>query len=256
MRDALVIAHRGFSRDYPENTMIAFERAIEIGADMIELDATLSDDGDFVVIHDDMLGRTAEGSGFVCHQSTKALTRMPVGEWFGEGFADQRIPTLAQVLQAFGERIQFNIELKPFFPLGNASEMKAAIRELLALLNERGLADKIIISSSNFFLLDYVRKRDADIRIGVIYRWPLTHYKPVDVCKHLSAYSLHPFHPQVSEAMLQQMHALGVRVFPYTVDEPETMRELLELDGDGVDGLFTNCPDQMLALLGRNGEKT
>ena len=93
-----VIAHRGFSAIAPENTLVAIEKAIELGADMVEFDVTVTADGEVVVIHDETLGRTTDGRGKVMEKTLEELQRLDAGSWFAPEFAGESIPTLEQVL--------------------------------------------------------------------------------------------------------------------------------------------------------------
>ncbi len=248
MTNPLVIAHRGLSSQHPENTLPAFEAAVQTGADMIELDITLTADGQFVVIHDDMLHRTTGAGGFVCHQDSQHLQQLDAGKWFGDGTSSAMIPTIYQVLDLIAGRIQMNIEVKPFFPLNQAGRMQAALSRLVAIMDERGLLESAIFSSVNFYLLEYLRELDSDLRLGLIFRRPLTDYNPEFVCRAFNVWSLHPFHEQVDTKMLASMHEMGVKVFPYTINSRTRMRELLEL---GVDGMFTDVPEVMMEELAR-----
>ena len=127
----LNIAHRGASALAPENTIAAFERAVELGADVIELDLHMSQDGELVVIHDDTLDRTTDGSGPVHHRSLGELMRLDAGRWFGEGFAGQRIPRLDEVLDRFAGKVPLALEIKAgstFFP-GIEEKVVSALRE-------------------------------------------------------------------------------------------------------------------------------
>ncbi len=108
----LNIAHRGASALAPENTMAAFAMAVELGADAIELDLHVSRDGELVVIHDHTLDRTTDGEGPVHTRSLQELKRLDAGRWFGESFAGQRIPTLAEVLDRFSGKIPLALEIK------------------------------------------------------------------------------------------------------------------------------------------------
>lgn len=244
----LVIAHRGLSREYPENTLPGFEAAVASGADMIELDITLTADGQFMVIHDDTLHRTTETEGFVSHQSSRQLRQLDAGKWFGAEGGKIFIPTLDEVLDQIGGRIQLNIEVKPFFPLIQAGRMQAALSRLLTIVDERGLRDTVLLSSVNFYLLEYLRELDAGLRLGLIFRRPLTDFDPVYVCRAFNIWSLHPFVEQVDTDLIQGMHNIGVKVFPYTVNSRTHMRELL---AQGVDGMFTDTPSVLMEELGR-----
>src|SRR5262245_679720 len=107
----LVIAHRGASGTCPENTLAAFRRAVEVGADMIELDVQLTRDDAVVVMHDWTLDRTTDGSGAVGERALDELRPLDAGRWFAPEFAGERVPTLAAVLDAVP--IPINVELKP-----------------------------------------------------------------------------------------------------------------------------------------------
>lgn len=236
------IAHRGMSRQYPENTMPAFRAAIDAGADMIELDVALSSDGVLVVIHDDTLLRTTEGSGFVCHHTSKDIQSLDAGHWFGAEQGSIRVPDLDEVLEEVAGKIALNIEVKPFFPLNQSGRMQAALSRLVTLLDERGLREQTILSSVNFFLLEYIRELDDEIRLGLIFRRPLTDFDPVVVCQALKAYSLHPWQMQMTAELVQAMHHVGVKVFPYTVNTVEQFDTVMAKKADGI---FTDCPDEL-----------
>jgi glycerophosphoryl diester phosphodiesterase len=246
MTRPLVIAHRGLSSQHPENTLPAFEAAVACGADMIELDITLTADGHFMVIHDDTLSRTTSAQGFVGHLRKNDLQQLDAGKWFDNGDVSTPIPTIDEVLDRIGGRIQLNIEVKPFFPLNQAGRMQAGLSRLLTILEERDLRSTAIFSSVNFYLLEYLRELDDDLRLGLIFRRPLTDFDPEFVCRAFNIWSLHPFHEQVDEALMRSMHDMGVKVFPYTVNSRTRMRELLKL---GVDGMFTDTPEVMIEEL-------
>ena len=246
MTRPLVIAHRGLSSQHPENTLPAFEAAVAAGADMIELDIALTADGQFMVIHDDTLSRTTSTKGFVGHLRSKELQQLDAGKWFGDGSSTAVIPSIDDVLDRIGGRIQLNIEVKPFFPLNQAGRMQAALSRLLTILDERDLCRTAIFSSVNFYLLEYMRELDENLRLGLIFRRPLTDFDPEFVCRAFGVWSLHPFHEQVDAELLASMHDMGVKVFPYTVNSRTRMRELLEL---GVDGMFTDVPEVMMEEL-------
>jgi glycerophosphoryl diester phosphodiesterase len=110
----LILAHRGASRIAPENTLVAFCLALEQGADGLELDVQLSRDGVPVVFHDSELSRTTDGRGRISEKTLAELRTLDAGKWFDPRFAGERIPTLEEVFEAFGDRALYNIELKAF----------------------------------------------------------------------------------------------------------------------------------------------
>lgn len=238
MRKPLVIAHRGLSRKYPENTLPAFEAAVALGADMLELDVTLTRDGHFVVIHDDTLPRTTDGSGFVCHHSLEELQAKHITNR-GAPVEGVRIPSLLEVLDSIADKIRLNIEIKPFFPLRKAQDIQHNMMLLVKQLRRRGLLSSTIVSSSNFFVLEHLRELNDELRLGIIFRRPLTDFNPQYVCELLRASSFHPYYRQVTAELVDSMHELSVQVYPYTVNKAKRMGELLDL---GVDGFFTDEP--------------
>ena len=107
-----VIAHRGFSGVAPENTLAAFRRAIEIGADMIEVDVALTGDGHVVCLHDETLDRTTDGQGLLAAATFEEVRRLDAGSWFAPELAGEKVPTLAEVLDLARGRILVNVEIK------------------------------------------------------------------------------------------------------------------------------------------------
>src|SRR3972149_9393656 len=107
----MVIAHRGFSGQAPENTLASFKKARELGSDMIELDVRFSKDGHMVVMHDDTLDRTTNGRGKVADYTLKELKQLDAGSWFAPQFSDERIPNLNEVLELAKGKILVNIEI-------------------------------------------------------------------------------------------------------------------------------------------------
>ncbi|MEW5822068.1 MAG: glycerophosphodiester phosphodiesterase family protein, partial [Cyanobacteriota bacterium] len=108
----LIIAHRGFSAQAPENTIAAFDAAIKSGVPFIELDVTLTKDGELIIIHDDTLDRTTNGKGLVSEFTLEELKKLDAGEWFCREFKGEQLPTLSEVLDRYGNKIAINIEIK------------------------------------------------------------------------------------------------------------------------------------------------
>ena len=110
-----IIAHRGFQKNYPENTLIAFQAAMDAGVQMIELDVSLSRDRKPIVIHDATLARTTNGHGPVHDYTLEELKQLDAGSWYHPDFAGQRLPELAEVLELVDGRVITNIEIKSKF---------------------------------------------------------------------------------------------------------------------------------------------
>ena len=147
-----IIAHRGFKKKYPENTLIAFQAAMDAGVPMIELDVTLSRDRKLVVIHDETLERTTNGHGSVHDHTLEELKQLDAGSWFHSDFADERLPELGEVLDLVDGRVITNIEIK-----SNAYEphhpADAIEKQVVDLVKQKKALDEVLISSFNVDIL-------------------------------------------------------------------------------------------------------
>ena len=145
-----VIAHRGDKMDAPENTMAAFYMAAEKGADAIEFDVQLTADGHVVVIHDQTVDRTTNGTGRVSRIQLAALRELDAGTWFSEKFRGERIPTLDEVFETFSKKVYMDIELKNF-----STPWDNLVSKVVYLVRDHGVQDRTLLSS---FLTHNLRK--------------------------------------------------------------------------------------------------
>ena len=228
----LNIAHRGASAVAPSNTLAAFEKAIELGADGAELDVQLSADGVPVVIHDFTVDRTTDGSGRVAEMSLAQLRELNAGAACGPPFASQRIPTLAEVLEAVGDRLLLNIELKSASLRDDGLE-----RTVIAQVVRFGLGGRVLLSSFNPFALRRAKRLAPWIPLGLIYApnlvLPLRHAWLAWLVPHEAR---HPQHTMVSADYVAWARRHGYRVNAWTVNDPDEMRRLIPL---GVDAIVT-----------------
>jgi len=161
----LNLAHRGANTEAPENTMAAFRKAVEVGATGLEFDVQLSKDGAVVVIHDEKLERTTNGSGLVKDYTLEELQRLDAGTWFDEEFAGEKMPTLDQILDEFAStELIFNIELKSGIVLYPGLEEK-----VIEEVKRRNLTDQVVLSSFNHYSLVTCRELNKEIRTGMLY---------------------------------------------------------------------------------------
>ncbi len=233
----LVIAHRGCRAAYPENTLAAFEGAVAAGAPMMELDVTLSRDRQVVVMHDDSVNRTTDGSGTVRNLTLSALKRLDAGAWFHSRFAGERIPTLAEVLDGVGRRILINIEIKPeaFEP---ADPPDAIERQVAELVQARHLEGRVLLSSFESRVLARLAERQNSPALAVLSERP-GNEETRRFCTSVRAVSWHPDFRCLDRDQVAMMQEAGLRVFPYTVNDPAEMKKVLHM---GVDGLITDDP--------------
>lgn len=241
-RRPLNIAHRGASAVAPANTMAAFEKAVELGADGIELDTHLSADGVPVVIHDFAIDATTDGSGRVAEMDLAQLKQLDAGSHFDPAFAGERIPTLEEVLLAFGERLLLNIELKSVSPRDNGLE-----QAVLALVGQYELESRVLLSSFNPFSLRRAKKIAPHVRVGLLYAPDLPLFLSRAWLAPLFPHEArHPERTMVDARYMRWARRRGYRVNVWTVDDPDEMRRLIDL---GVSGIITNVPDVLRDVL-------
>ena len=221
----LDIAHRGASRDAPENTLDAFALAIEQGADMIETDLHLSADGQVPLFHDMKLGGRAVSS----------LTLSELREQV------PGLPTLEETLDRFGPEIGWNLELKTH-PKHDYPGLEARV---LAEVKKRGLLERTLFSCFFDTALARLREIEPAARIGLLVS-RRSNLAIAERAERLGAEAVHPELSLADEALVADLHARGYRVNVYTVDDPEDQRRLI---GWGIDGIFTNVPAQLRAIL-------
>lgn len=232
-----IVAHRGASSEAPENTAAAFRRALAIGVDAVELDVHLSADGEPVVIHDPMLGRTADGSSLVRDLPLAALRRFDAGRWFSEGFAGERIPTLAEALEILRPvRVIIEIKNGPIYYPEIASRVAAVARTA----GHRS----VTVSSFDHHVLLTLHALAPEIETAVLFS-----ARPVDpprLARDAQAQCLHPHWGFATPDLIESAHAAGLRVEVWTVDDPAEMAELTDR---GVDGIMTNVPGRLRHVL-------
>ena len=220
-----IIAHRGASGDYPENTLLAIEQAILQGADAVEIDV-FAVDGELIVIHDHHLARTTNGSGSIYQHSLAQLQQLDAG-------LGQRIPTLWQVLQLLAPTpLWLNIELKGDNTVGPLlTLLERAERELQFDVN------RLLISSFNHHLLVALKQQRPALKLGA-----LTASLPIDYAafaRQLQVYSVHCDVSFINQAFVDDAKARGLKVYVYTVDQADDIARMRQY---GVDGIFSNYP--------------
>jgi len=238
----LIVAHRGHSSHYPENTLAAFRAAIAAGAHMVELDVNLSLDRQPVVIHDESVDRTTDGCGPVQAHTVDQLSRLDAGSWFDPKFAGEKIPTLEQVLEALKGHIGVNIEIKP--EAFEAHEPKDAVeRQVVELVREKGMQDDVLVSSFEWQALERLRNLDPGIALGLLSDMPandsLFHWY-----RRVQGFSWHPDYRVLTPSQVKTLHNMGARVLPYAVDRKIDISGMLSM---GVDGLILDDPWQVPA---------
>ena len=229
----LVIAHRGASGYAPENTLPAYQLAVDQRADMIEIDLHRTRDGEIVIRHDERLSGLS-ASGEIGDATLAVVRSLDAG-------GGERVPLLSEVLDRFGSRIPFNLELKR----GTRETYPELERETLALVEAHGLTDRTLFSSFYDPVLESLREHSVTARIGVLVS-PRSARRWLERARAIGAEAVHFFSRLATQQVVEAAHAEGLAVHVYTVDRPDEMRILI---GRGVDGIFTNYPDRMRALI-------
>lgn len=232
----LIIAHRGASACAPENTLAAFERAFSLGADGIELDVTLTRDGVPVVIHDDTVDRTTNGTGAVAQMTLEEIQSLDAGRWCSTEFRGEKVPTLAEVLKTVGQRGIVNVELKGTNLKSDGLEA-AAIRAV----ESAGMQERVILSSFNPIRLWRAARINSSIERGLLYTDTLpiflrrAWFRPL-----VRPRALHPIHRMVKPGYVRRVREMGYKINTWTVDDPAEMKRLIGL---GVNAIITKRPD-------------
>lgn len=229
----LVIAHRGASAHLPENTMGAFALAIEQRADMIETDLHRTRDGAVVITHDEELAGIG-GAGEIADATLDQIRALDAG-------GGAQVPTLDEMLDAFGSKIDWNLELKK----GTRAEYDGLEAIAIEAVRSRGIAGRTLFSSFYDPVLARLRALAPEARIALLIsrKYPV---RVVERARALGAEAINPEAAIVDAALVEAAHGAGLAVYVFTVDDAAEMRRLLDL---GVDGLFTNHPDRMRALV-------
>ncbi|MCY8173939.1 glycerophosphodiester phosphodiesterase [Bacillus inaquosorum] len=237
-----IFAHRGASGQFPENTMLAFEKGIEAGADGIELDVQLTKDGRIVVIHDERLDRTTSLKGFVKDTAYDVIKTANAAANHNQMDNDIKVPLLEDVL-SWAEKKNFliNIELK-----NSVIRYEGMEEKVLKAVKRFNIEERIILSTFNHESLALCARLASHIE-----RAALTSDVLYQADRYITSIPASGYHPKLNspataDKVLKKMRNSSIKVRPYTVNRPEDMKRLFEA---GADGIFTDFPAKALALL-------
>ena len=256
----LVIAHQGGDGVWPGNTMFAFERAVEVGADVLEMDAHLTKDGEIVLMHDETVDDTTDGTGLIEDLTLTQLKALDAAyEWSnddGKTFPHRgqgmQVPTLDEVFEKFPQ-MRYVIEIK--------LTEKPIDKPLCDLIRQFKMQDKVLIASFHDEAMQNFRATCPEV-VTSASRTEVRNFVLLGKV-FLSGFILPryqsiqpPYDPSESlgitimtERFIREAHAKNIRVEPWTVNDPELIRQYIEW---GVDGIITDRPDLMVELLGQS----
>ncbi|KUP07350.1 hypothetical protein Q73_09000 [Bacillus coahuilensis m2-6] len=228
-----IFAHRGYSRNYPENTMVAFKAAEQVGADGIELDVHLTKDHQIVVIHDETINRTSNGSGKIKDMTVKELKSFTYDYRF-TGF-NTTISTLDEVFEWLKEnQLMCNVELK-----NNLYEYKGLEKKVVELIKDYSFDRRIVLSSFNHHSLLKCKELNNSIECAALYSDKLVH--PERYIESIKVEGIHPPVHYVTDELLVDCKKMNVPIRPYTVNNMETIERLAQL---GCTAVFTDVPEE------------
>ncbi len=228
-----IIAHRGYSSIAPENTLIAFRKAIEIGADYIELDVHKTRDGKIVVIHDASIDRTSTTGkkGIVNAMTLEELNAIYVGhpKKYGTTYQDQKIPTLKEVLELAKGKIKVCVEIK-------VHDIEAEVLDIIADLE---MEDEIVIFSFYYSVLTLIR--ELNNTIPILYLKSEISSETITLAKGINAMAIGVgSRTRITKKLLKKAHDNDLELWQWTINEDEKIQRLIDLN---IDGIITNYPN-------------
>lgn len=230
-----VYAHRVYSGKYPENTMLAFQKAAEIGCEGIELDVQLTKDKVVVVIHDETIDRTTDGTGYVRDYTYEELSKFNAGKICGGKYGFQPIPTFEEYCKWVSQTdLVTNIEIKSSVYYYEELEEKT-----MELVRKYGLVDKVLYSSFNHMSLVQIKKLDPARYCGAL----LEHQGIGNAGYYCKKHGFEAYHPGIkglTEEEVKGCKENGIEVNVWTINDMGALEQLYEW---GCDGIFTNYPE-------------
>lgn len=228
------LGHRGYSGNFPENTMLAFQKAMEAGADGIELDVQFSKDGRLVIIHDETLDRTTTGKGWVRDHTLEELKSLDASFKFTGQYGVNQIPTLCEVLDYMKDKDAVtNIELKT-----GVFEYEGIEEAVLNCVRKHNLSDKVIISSFNHYSILRMRKLAPELKCGL-----LTDCWLINAGKYVHDLDVPCYHPafrNLTPEITKEIKQYGLEINTWTVN---TLEDFKNLESLGVDIAIGNYPE-------------
>lgn len=234
-----IFGHRGSAGTHPENTMVSFQAASDAGADGIELDIQLTKDGIPVIIHDETIDRTTDGTGWVRDFTYEELKEYDAGSNFHKDFKGERIPSLEEFLEwAVDKSLLLNLELK-----NGIVHYPGLEKIVLRLADKYQLKNRVIISSFNHYSLKEIRKLDQEIETALLFMEGL--YEPWNYAKTVEAQGLHCFLPVAVPELLAGAAEARMPVRPFTVNEEKHIDSLIKA---GCSAIITDWPEKAVSI--------
>jgi glycerophosphoryl diester phosphodiesterase len=232
----MVIAHRGASGYAPENTLAAMKKAIEMNAEMSELDVQETADGEMIILHDASLKRTTGVDKNIWETKYEELKGLDAGGWFSDEYKGEPIPTFQEIVDLVKGKMKINIELKT-----NKHEKMLAERTL-KIVEANGFLDQVVFTSFKFAEIDKIRELNKEAKVGYLFGRVPTDVNVFTADVDLLSVNL----KSVDAEFMKKAKANGKEVAVWTVNKPEDMKRMISL---GVDAIITNYPDVLRKIL-------
>lgn len=229
----LRIGHRGASGTAPENTLVSFQRAKELGAEGVEFDVHRTRDGHLVVIHDPDLARTTDGQGLIRSLTLEEIRAVDAGAWKDEAFRGERVPTLAELVEAYPDLLF--LELK-----AGSTHYPGIEADVVRVLRETGALARTQVSSFDHKALLLLHQLEPTLATAMLHSCNLL--DPVGMAQALGCTALHPSWHWVTPEYVAEAHAAGLQVNTWTVNEPWLIAHMRAL---GVDGIMSDYPERL-----------
>ena len=246
-KDILNVSHRGASGYAPEHTLVSYDMGEKMHGDYIEIDLQMTKDGQLIAMHDEKVDRTTDGTGSVKDYTLDQIKQLDAGSWFNETYLQYakpeyeglKVPSLEEVFQKFGKNASYYIETK------SPDIYPGMEKELLRLVNEYKInKDKLLVQSFSPDSLKIMHKLDPSVQLVQLISYrsyaTVTDAEIAEVKKY--AMGVGPNHTYLNEEYIQKIVGSGLEIHPYTVNDKERMKQLIDW---GVTGMFTNFPDRL-----------
>lgn len=236
-----MFAHRGASYYAPENTLAAFMKAKDLGLRWLEFDVMLTADEKVVVIHDETLDRTTNGSGYVSDYSYKELKNLDAGSWFHPKFSDEKILLLSDlIIWMCKQQMDANIEIKAL-----AGKEDLTAKKVMDVIRCHWIPEKgpPLLSSFSLDILYALRRLDSNCCLGLLMDEWMPNWKAI--CDELHCVSVHPNEKCLNQEKVSEIKLTHRSVFCYTVNDVDRAQELFSW---GVDAIYSDCPKSILTL--------
>lgn len=244
-------AHRGASGYAPEHTLLSYEMGEKMKGDYIEVDLQMTKDGELIAMHDEKVDRTTNGTGLVKDMTLEEIKKLDAGSWFNEKYPQYakpeyeglQVPTLEEVFEKFGRGADYYIETKSPDVYPGMEEKLLELLEKYKLTGENGRSSQVLIQSFSPESLKKIHEMDPDLPLVQLKSYKTPASITDEELESIKEYAIGvgPNFTQIDETYVQNVREHNLLIHPYTVNEKDDMRKLLEW---GVTGVFTNYPDR------------